>query len=446
MIRIYTSIFFIFLIINGLAAQEDLSLAMAIEKGLENNFQIKIANQNIEIAKNNNHWGTAGRYPTVDLSARWANALNTQNNPASFFTELNTVSSGITPAATANWVFFDGGRVNLTKEQLEQLELQSIHNAEVAVENTVRAIILAYYQALIQREQIKVLEEVLALSRDRIRRQEVRQEFGQAGAFDILQTTDAFLNDSTTYLIQNNTFENAVRNLNLAMGEDDFSKTYNLTDELVYDAPSYDLVVLTEELYAKNKNLQSLFINRELANINTKLQKTTRSPILSAGAGLSWSPTLTSGNGVSGTGMPIEIDATIARSFNANINVTASYNLYDGGTKNRNIENAQMQEIIAQLNVEDLKRTLSAQLASTVANYNNQKRLLQMTQNLLDNAKKNLDISLVRFQAGQISSFDYRSVQLAYINASQARLNAYFNLKVTETDIIQLIGGWVNNQ
>jgi len=428
-------------VINTSIAQEDLSLVDAIKIGLENNFQIKIAEQNIDIAKRNNNWQSAGRTPTVDLSAQWNNSYNFQKNPASFFADLTTLSSGISPSANANWVFFDGYRTQNTKKQLEQLEAQSEQNKAVTIENSIRQIMLAYYQALIQKEQINVLEEVINLSRDRINEQTIRKEFGQAGAFDVLQSQDAYLNDSTTYLIQINTFENAIRNLNLAMGVDDFEKNYTLTDELIYEAPDYEFTSLEEMLFSKNRNLQNLLINRELANINSSLQESARYPRLSVGAGLAYNPSLTDGSGTLASGAPLEIDAAIAQNLNANINLTATYNLYNGGQTNRNIENAKVQEMIAQLSIEDQKRRLSGQLAVTLANYNNQKNLLQLTENLVENAKRNLEISEERFKAAQISSFDYRTIQLSYINASQARLNAYFNLKITEVDIMQLVGG-----
>jgi len=423
-----------------LIAQEDLSLADAIKIGLDNNFQIKIAEQNIDIAKRNNNWQSAGRTPTVDLSAQWTNSYNYQKNPASFFANLTTLSTGISPAANANWVFFDGYRTQNTKKQFEQLEVQGEQNKAVIIENSIRSIMLAYYQALIQKEQISVLEEVINLSRDRINEQTIRKEFGQAGTFDVLQSQDAYLNDSTAYLIQINTFENAIRNLNLAMGVDDFEKNYNLSDELIYEAPDYEYPALEEMLFSKNRNLQNLLINRELANINSGIQRSARFPRLSIGAGIAYNPSLTDGSGTLQSGAPLEIDAAVAQSLNANINLAATYNLYNGGQTNRNIENAKVQELIAQLNIDAQKRQLSGRLAVALANYNNQKNLLQLTENLVENSKRNLEISEERFKAAQINSFDYRSIQLSYINASQARLNAYFNLKITEVDIMQLVG------
>ena len=45
--------------------QETLSLSDAIQVGLANNFDIQVEELNVEIAKNNNNWGAAGRWPTI---------------------------------------------------------------------------------------------------------------------------------------------------------------------------------------------------------------------------------------------------------------------------------------------------------------------------------------------------------------------------------------------
>ena len=73
----------------------------------------------------------------------------------------------------------------------------------------------------------------------------------------------------------------------------------------------------------------------------------------------------------------------------------------------------------------------------------NQKRVVTLTEQLVSNARENLGIAEERFKGGLINSFDYRAVQLAFINAEQSRLAAIFNLKSTETELIRLTGGLV---
>ncbi len=424
-------------------AQEPLSLQQAVAQGIDNNYQVKIAAQNVEIASNNNNWGTAGAYPNVNLNLDWSNAFTNTSNPASVLVESSILSNGLAPSATASWTLFDGFRIRLTKDQLEELERQSNINSKIAIENTVQAIVLAYYQILIQEEQLQVLKELLDLSRDRIDYQEVRKEFGQAGTFDLLQDQDAYLNDSTNYLVQQTNLQNAFRNLALAMGITDQRMEYELTDPLVFDAPNYSLEELKTEMFANNYNLRNLQANRSLAQINTQLQEAAKYPTVTINTGVSYNADLANGNQVfnfGGTENENNVAGVRSNTFNGFINLSASYNLFNGGVRKRNIENAQTQELIAQLNIEDLKLQLGNQLENIYATYNNQKQLVKLTENLLNNAGLNLKIAEERFKGGLINSFDYRTIQLAYINASQARLNAFFNLKVTETELLRLVG------
>ena len=433
----------IILSVSILSGQESLSLPQAVEIGLRNNYSIQIAKENIEIAKLDNDWAMAGRYPSVDLNVNSNNGFSNSNNPASFLTEISSFSTGLVPSISANWVLFDGQRVRITKRLFEEQQRLSEGNMMIAVENTMRSIILAYYAVLVQKEQLDVLEEVLKLSRDRIAYEEVKQEFGQAGKFDLLQTQDAYLADSTTYLIQQNTYENALRNLLLAMGEDNLNRAYELTDQLEYEAADYQLEDLQAKMFVNNRSLQNLFVNRELANVNSRLAEAQRSPTVSVQGAASYSTNLSSGNGTLRSGETLELDAVIAKNLNLGLNFVATYNLFDGGINKRNIEKAQRNEIIAQWNIEETKRQLSNQLANTLATFNNQRQLVRLSEGRQVNAQQNLEIAEERFRGGLINSFDYRSIQLAYINASQAKLSALFNLKNTETELIRLIGGLV---
>lgn len=427
----------------SLFAQENLSMEEAIVRGIENSYQIKIDQRNIQIAENNNDWAIAGKTPRVSANLDGQAAYTNQNNPASFFTSLNTTGLGIAPALSANWTLFDGYRIRFTKEQLAGIERLQRKNALLTVENTVQSVILAYYNVLIQQEQLQVLEEVLELSNDRIDYQEVRKEFGQAGTFDVLQTQDAYLNDSTNLLIQLNNIETAYYNLNLAMGVGELTQRYQLTDNLVFTAQDYTYEELQTQALNNNQNLQVLKVNQELAQINSNIQRSNLYPQLSIGGNTSYNVNLSNGSGTSNNGMEIDFDNITAKTFNAGINVRASYTIFDGGVRKKQIENAQVEEEIALLNIEDFKRNINNQIARTLANYNNQKNLLALTQNLIDNAQRNLQIAEERFSGGLINSFDYRSIQLSYINASQARLNAIFNLRNTETELVRLTGGLV---
>lgn len=428
-------------------AQEPLSISQAISKGLANNYQIQIAEKSIEQAQLQDDWAIAGRYPTINFTVNSNNTYRNTNNPASFLIRQDAITTIFTPGVDLNWTLFNGHRVKLTKKQLsEQVRLNEA-NLQIAVENNLQQIILAYYAALIQDEQLKVLDEVLAVSRERIAYEKIRQDFGQSGTFELLQSQDAYLNDSISYMNQVNNYENALRELKRAMGEDDLTTSYRLTDILIDDAPDYALADLKQKMIANNKNLQLLFVNRELTNVGTQIQRSTLQPTLSLRSGLTYDVNYTTGKQTFRSFAPGQaptsdaIPNVAARTLTGFANLVGTYTLFDGGVRKRNIETAKIDEMMAQLDIDDLKRQLNAQLENTYATYNTQKNLVKVTDELVNNAKQNLGIAEERFRGGLINSFDYRVIQLNFINASQSKLTAIFNLKSTETQLIQLIGG-----
>ncbi len=424
--------------------QTALSLSQAIETALQNNYQIQISKLELQQAQNLNDWGVAGRYPGINLTLNNNNNFSGSKNPASFLREISSFGTGITPGIEANWILFDGYRVRYTKKQLEQREMFSEVSTRLAVESSILSVIQAYYAALVQKEQLNVREEALNLSRDRVKYEEIRREFGQTGTFDLLQSQDAYLNDSTAFIIQTNTYQNALRSLNLAMGVDNFSESYTLSDPLIAEPQIYDLDAMKAKMSANNPALLSLQASRELAHTNTLIQESAKSFTLSVNGGANYSKSRTLfGSGTRADGTLLELAGNRNTNYAGFLTFTASYNLFDGGVRNRLIQNAKTGEIIAQLNLEDAKRNFFLQLENTLATYNSEKELVLVTRQLVDNARRNLQIAEERFKGGLVNSFDYRTIQLGYINANQALFNAIYNLKLTETELIRITGGLV---
>ncbi len=425
-------------------AQRTLSLDEAIALGLERNFRVQTARNNESIAIQNNDWGAAGRYPTVNANMNLNNGYNNNRNPASFLRELSALNSGVTPGVEAVWTIYGGHRVQLSKNQFELLQNQAQGNVRQTIEDAIQDIMLSYYQAVIQQEQLAVRAEVLRLSRERLEYQRTRQEFGQSSTFDVLQTQDAYFNDSTAYIVQQTNVVNAMRNLYRAIGEDNPGEGFQLSDRLPAETMNYDPESLKTQLLNANQALFQLRISRELAALQTRFQESFMLPTVSLRSGTSY--TLSRNifaSGVFSNGDERDLGGIQNTNFNLLVNFTASYNLFEGGNRRRSIQQARIQELNAQLGIDDLRRTLFTQLDQTLASYNNQKQVLELGNQLVENARRNIQIAEERFRGGLISFFDYRSIQVSYLNATQTQLNALFNLKTTETELLRLSGGLV---
>ncbi|NJB87351.1 hypothetical protein GGR26_003131 [Lewinella marina] len=426
-------------------AQETLTLSDAIQRGLENNYQIRIAANELEVARNNNDYALTQKYPTISLGINPGVGYRNQSNPASIVVQSNTTSYTVGPSANVNWVIFNGGRIAINKERLETLADLSAGQLQLQIENTVQDIINAYYNAVVQREQIEVRERVLTLSRDRINYQQVRQEFGQGGTFDELQARDAYLSDSSALTVQRVSYRNAVRNLLQVMGSDDLTREVELTDDLVYDPADYDAAALENQLLTANRSLQNLLINRDLAALQTQLVESEYKPTVGFGAGFGYDVAVQTGTqtfefGGDQPGREQELPGVAARTLTGNVGFTASYLLYDGGNRRVREQSARLQEITAQLDYQSAQQQLRTALLNTLALYENQARIVGITEDLIANAERNLEIAEERFRGGTINSFDYRQIQLNYANAEFQLLNALLNLKNTETELLRVTG------
>ncbi len=425
-------------------APVELSLDQAIQYAIENTFSIKIADENLQIARNNNIPGIAGASPTVDINFNVNNGYTNLNQPASFLLVLQQINTSLSPGASLNWLIYDGGRVKITKERLDELVRGGEVDLRIAMENAIEIAILTYYQALLRKEQITVLGDVLELSRDRIEYEEVKREFGQASTFDILQTRDAYLNDSLTYIAEQTNYANAIHDLNLAMGQENMAQDYILVDSLIGQLPDYELATLRQAMAANNNRLANLQVDRELAYLDTRLAESERLPQVNLGLGGSYNFSNTLwGTGTFASGEDRDLGGVQNKTINGFLNLSASYRLFDGGVRRVNIENAKVRELNAQYNIEQARLELDNQLLNTYTRFLNQKEQVEVTTDLMDNASQNLSIADERFRGGLINSFDYRVIQLNYINASQSRLTAIFNLKLTETELRRLVGALV---
>ena len=428
-------------------AQDTLSLSLsdAIQRGLENNYQIRIAESQLAVAQNNDDYALTQKYPTITVGLSPGVGYRNQSNPASIVVQSTTTSYSVAPIVQLNWVLFNGGRIAINKERLETLADLSEGQLQLQIENTVQDIIDAYYNAVVQREQIEVRLRVLALSRDRIEYQQVRREFGQGGTFDELQARDAYLSDSTNLVVQQVNYENAARNLLQLLGEENIDQPVDLTTELTYEQTVYDPADLEARLLASNRNLQNLLINRDLAALQTRLIETERAPTFGIGATTSYDIGVQTGTqtfefGGDQPGREQELPGIAARTLAANVGFTANYLLFDGGNRRVRIQSARLEEITAQLDYQSAQQQLRTALQNTVALYANQTRVIGITQELIENAERNLEIADERFSGGTINSFDYRQIQLNYANAEFQLLNALLNLKQTETELLRVTG------
>jgi len=428
--RKYVSLLFFALFgMAGIMAQEQsLSLEQAISRALENNYQLQITELNQRIAQNNNDWGTVGAYPGIDAGLTNVNRYDDNNQGSSS-------THSLAPYVSLNYVIFNGFSARINKEKLAELEHLSEGNSRLVIENTLQAVVLAYYRVLLAREQLEVLEEVKELSRDRYDYEQQGRALGTAGTFEVLQAKTAYLSDSSNFILQKNNYRNALRNLNQMMAEE-VGKEYELTGQLTPSYQKYSFENLEEKMLSDNRNLKNQFINNQLQQANLELEKSALYPSLRLNSGVDYSRTR-----VNPDGAP---SASTNDSYAYYANFTLSFNLFNGGNTRRAIQNAEIEQDIASVETEELENDLKRSLQNTYELYEVRKQLFDVAVENEEAAKLNMQIAEERFKAGAINSFNYRDIQLAYLNTSLNRLQAVYDLIDSQTELMRLTGNIVS--
>jgi len=410
---------------SAVEAQEGLTLSDALGRALKNNYGLIIGQASVDIATINNNWGNAGRIPTIGFDVSQNNSYDLRSESYS-----NRLSAGV----GLNWLLFDGFSVKWTKTRLEQLQSLSEGNMAVLVESTIEDVILAYYGVLVHQELLEVLENVMVLSKDRYDYEQERKALGGSVTFDVLQAQNTYLTDKSNFMNQEVVLRNSVRNLNFIMGEE-ASQTWLFTEKLEADTTSYRLADLLAKMKSSNQRLKNQYTNLYLKETESSLSRSAYSPSLSLGAGIdlheSWlaqEPNPTQHTG----------------SLSPYGNLRLSYDIYSAGVRKRSVEVARINEEMAQVEIQQMEHALSNELFNLFDYYEVRIALLSVAEENLGAARLNLDISEEKYRSGVINSFNYRDIQLIYLNAAYGQLQAIYNLISSRTALTRITGGFLS--
>jgi outer membrane protein TolC len=83
-------------------------------------------------------------------------------------------------------------------------------------------------------------------------------------------------------------------------------------------------------------------------------------------------------------------------------------------------------------------------LRDTFELYEVRKQLFDVAVENEEAARLNMQIAEERFKAGAINSFNYRDIQLAYLNTALSKLQAVYNLIDAQTELMRLTGNIVS--
>lgn len=432
----YTLFFFFLMTIQGFS-QEILTKKEALEITLKNNFGIKIANNNIEIAKNNASILNTDFLPTVSASSganyRRENQDVTFQDPTRPAIAIDGAETkSYNAALSLNYTLFDGLGRKYNYQQLKETYNLSEIQARETIENTYLQLFTLYFQIARLSENTANLSEALTISKRRLERASYQYDYGQSTKLELLNAEVDVNNDSITYITAKQQLNNAKRGLNIILGID---KEPNYAVETQVD---FNKMMNFEELLQKTLSNNSLLKQNEkniaISEFNIKVSKSTYLPRLGLNSSYGW-------NKSENPATSFLAGATIT-GLNAGLNFT--WNLFDGGTTKTRVENAKIALDNQQILLEQQRTTIQNNLKNTWENYQNQLFVLNTQEKNIFTSQDNFNRTEERYKLGQVTSIEFRQAQINLINAKTAFNNAKFDAKLIEIQLLQLSGDILN--
>lgn len=430
--HIATGLFLLLCCSHGFA-QEVLTLENAVKTALENNYDIKIGRNNLDVQKINNAIGNAGMLPTLTANVLDNNSVQNSSQIRQDGTQNeldNAKNNNLTYGVGLDWTIFDGMRMFARRDQLKELQKLGEAQLKLTILTRVSDVNAAYYDLVQQQQQLAALDTTIVISNQRLALAQNRFTIGKASKLEVLNAQVDLNTDQVALLRQKELYANSKILLNQLLARD-VTTDFKVVDELAVDSflTLSELKALAEK---QNPQLEAQIINKRVAELELKQVKAARYPTLRVNTAYNFSESESS------LGFVRE-----SQSRGFNYGFTASINIFDGFAQNRNEKIAKLQVANSKLTIEQQNLTLNSQLASSYQTYLTNLELIRLEEKNEAIAQQNLTITLDKFRIGTITTLEFRTAQLNYVNAKVRYSNAQFQGKLSEIALRELAGNLV---
>lgn len=419
--------FFCFAIGN---AQELLTLENAVKIALENNYEIKIADNNLKIDKTNVAIGNAGMLPSISAVATDNNSIqNTSQTRLDGNTvELeNAKNNSLSYGVALDWTIFDGMKMFAKYEQLKELQKMSDAQLKMTIINKISSVNSVYFDLIQEQQKLSDLDSTIVISQKRLEFTKNRYTIGKSSKLDVLNAQVDLNTDLGNLLKEKQTYANAKTLLNQILARD-LNTDFKVSEGINVDRKLklVELITLAEN---QNPELVMQIINKKVSELDLKQIKGERYPIIRVNTGYNFNESKSS------------LGFTTQSSSNGlNYGFTASLNLFDGDAQNRNEKIAKMQVDNSQLLIDQQLIQLRSNLTVAFQVYLTNLDLIDLEVNNTAISKQNLEITAEKFKIGTITSVEFRAAQLNYINSRIRLSSAQFQAKLSEITLRELAG------
>lgn len=410
----------------------------AIARALENNFGIKIARNQVEIAENNQGIFNSGYLPRVrglagagyDLNDRLTEPVGREN-----VDQQGIESNRYNASINVDYTLFDGlGRLYNFKSLKEQYDLSQLEARET-IENTILQLMSVYYEIARITQNIEVLEDVLETSQERVTRAQYQFDYGQTNNLAVLNARVDVNNDSINLLETRQLLYNTKRDLNVLLDREITDKEFEV-DTTVGFIPELQLEAYVEEAGFNNVSLLQIEKNINISEYDIKISKSGYLPTIDLTGSYGWNRNRSAATAF----FPGSTTTTDGISAGVSLN----WDLFDGGRTSVQVQNARINYENQELLKKQIELEVKRNIANALGNYQNKLYIYRVQEENVATNQDNFERSEEQFRLGRITSIEFRQAQINLLDAQTSLNLAKYDAKLAELELLQLTGQLLN--
>lgn len=425
-----------FLVFGEAAARQELTLEQAIALALDKNYDVQLAENSAEVAAINNKYALGALLPTINGTASTVRNINNQR--VEFGGERDTLNNegtgkayNIAATVQLNWVLFDGAKMFIARNRLESLDEQARLNLKNQMVNTVASVILNYHDIVRQKQQLKAIEEQMAVSDERVKLATRKLDVGIGAKPELLQAKVDYNAFRTQVLQQEAAIINLKQQLNVLTGLQ-LESAYDVADTIIIDL-ELKQEQIEESIESKNFLLLSAKKNLEIADFLTRERRAELFPTLTFNAAYNYGET----NNIV---LINRLNAVYSQTDGYNYGLSLNVPIFNGFNKRREIQQGKINFNRQSVLYEQTRATVNAGVRNAYVSYDNAKQILLVEEETIVLAKENVSIALESFRRGIATFIELRTAQQSLSEAYNRLIAARYNAKVAETELLRLNG------
>ncbi len=395
-------------IFNCLAAAPNYSIERAIDVARAQNPDIAIAQKKVQAARGGLVEARAGYLPAVVSSGRYARRQRQNDSnlrPEDYNATIRVVESLYTGGATSS-------RVAIAQLNFAKAEAQ----LAAAIDRITMEVRLSFYQLLLNREQIAVREESVAVLEQELKSQRERFSAGTVGELNVRRAEVSLANEQPELIQARTNLQNSYLRLGELLGAPTSASgepSFSVAGELIYEPRHPNLSDCLARATTTRPELRMAEADMAIEKEQMQLDRSATKPKVEV---------------FSGYEVYNERDPTLGREFNRGyiVGVNATWPIFDGFATRGRVQATKARRDAAARARDALRLSIEGEVRSAFLDLEQANQVLESESKNVQTAQVSLEIAKGNLAAGLGTQLDVLQAAADLTRTRSTRLSATY--------------------